>query len=65
MKTPSREKTAIRLKGLREQLDAIEAREDAGSTPAAPNRKVSLILWACVVAVGALIYYLAAWFQRH
>jgi hypothetical protein len=65
MKTPSREKTAIRLKGLREQLDAIQAREDAGATPAAPNRKVSVILWICVVLVGALIYYLTAWFQRH
>jgi hypothetical protein len=61
MTQPPREKTAIRLKGLREQLDAIQAREDAGSTPAAPDRRVSLILWVCVVLVGAVIYYFVAW----
>jgi uncharacterized protein HemX len=61
---PQRPKTAIRMKAVRERLDAFEAQETAGSAPAAPNKKVALVFWLCVIAVGIGIYFFAAWYQR-
>jgi len=59
-----RPKTAIRMQAVRERLDAFEAQETAGSAPAAPNKKVALIFWLCLIAVGIGIYFFVAWHQR-
>jgi hypothetical protein len=61
---PARQKTAVRMKEARERLDVFEAQETAGSSPAAPDRKVAVIFWICVTLVGVAIYFFAAWRQR-
>ena len=61
---PGRPKTAVRMREARERLDAFEAQEDAGSAPVAPDRRVALIVWLCVAALGLAVYFFAAWFRQ-
>jgi hypothetical protein len=62
---PKRQKTLIRMREARARVDDFEAAETIGSVPAAPNRRVALIVWACLIAVALAIYFFAAWYRQH